>query len=52
MEQAALTALGSFVVDLLWQGGDWKVRLTDIGTLPTPPAQIPNLVGYTVWSGA
>lgn len=45
-------ALGSFVVDLLWQGGDWKVRLTDIGTLPTPPAQIPNLAGYTVWSGA
>ncbi|WP_447924531.1 hypothetical protein [Georgenia muralis] len=45
-------ALGSFVVDLLWQDGDWKVRLTDIGTLPTPPAQIPNLAGYTVWSGA
>ncbi|MPV36103.1 hypothetical protein [Georgenia subflava] len=45
-------ALGSFVVDLIWQDGDWKVRLTEDGRLGSPPTQVPDLAGYTLWSGA
>jgi hypothetical protein len=45
-------ATGSFVLDLRWEDGDWKVVLTDDGGLGSLPAQVPDLAGYTLWSGA
>ncbi|PFG39438.1 hypothetical protein ATJ97_1944 [Georgenia soli] len=43
---------GSFVLDLRWEDGDWKVVLTDDGGLGSLPAPVPDLTGYTLWSGA
>ncbi len=43
---------GSFVLDLRWEEGDWKVVLTDDGGLGSLPAPVPDLTGYTLWSGA
>lgn len=43
---------GSFVLDLRWEDGDWKVVLTDDGGLGSLPAPLPDLTGYTLWSGA
>lgn len=45
-------ATGSFVLDLRWEDGDWKVVLTDDGGLGSLPALLPDLAGYTLWSGA
>ena len=38
--------------DLVWEDGDWKVRLTDEGELPSEMAQVPDLTGYIPWGGA
>jgi hypothetical protein len=43
--------LMSFVVDLEWSGGDWKVLTTDEGAQKTAPALIESLGGYIPWSG-
>jgi len=43
---------GSFVLDLRWEDGDWKVVLTEDGGLGSLPAPVPDLTGYTLWSGA
>lgn len=43
--------LGSVPLRLAWQDGDWKVVLTDDGRLGTAPAPVPDLTGYTLWSG-
>lgn len=45
-------ALAGQVYDLVWEDGDWKMRVSDDGSLLTPMAQIPDLGGYIPWSGA
>jgi hypothetical protein len=45
-------AVGGMVLNLQWSGGDWKMRVADDGTELSPAAQLPNLSGYTLWSGA
>jgi hypothetical protein len=45
-------ALAGQVYDLVWEGGDWKMRVSDDGSLLTPVAQIPDLSGYIPWAGA
>lgn len=42
----------AWAVDLLWEDGDWKARITDEGEPPSEPAQIPDLTGYIPWGGA
>lgn len=44
--------LMSQVTDLVWVGGDWKVRGSDDGNFLTPVRRIADLGGYVVWSGA
>lgn len=38
---------GSFAVQLVWSGGDWKIDASQPS--PTNIAQLPNLAGYTSW---
>lgn len=38
--------------ELVWEHGDWKIRLTDDGDLPSEMAQVPDLTGYIPWGGA
>lgn len=45
-------ALVSAPVELVWEHGDWKVVVTDQGTLPLAPAPLQSLGGYIPWSGA
>lgn len=45
-------ALGAQVFDLVWDGGDWKMEVTANGELLTQAAQIRDLGGYVLWSGA
>ncbi|MDP9026951.1 MAG: hypothetical protein M3N46_05260 [Actinomycetota bacterium] len=45
-------AFVSFVTQLVWQDGDWKVVVQDNGQPAVAPAQIDNLSGYLQWSGA
>ena len=40
----------SMVNDMVWEDGDWKGVVTDEGTAPTQPSQIPDLNGYILWS--
>jgi hypothetical protein len=40
----------SFVYDLVWEDGDWRIVLTNEGTAPTQPSQITNLDRYVQWS--
>lgn len=45
---------GSFVsipLKVVWAEGDWKAEVTANGDFPLSPAQVPNLGGYTPWSG-
>lgn len=44
-------AVGAVLLPLVWEDGDWKVRLSDDGRLPNPPVQLPNLAGYITWAG-
>lgn len=44
-------AVGAVLLPLVWENGDWKVRLSDDGQLPNPPVQLPNLAGYITWAG-
>ena len=41
----------SFPVPVVWQGGDWKVQLTDDGTPVFRPAILQSLAGYVPWAG-
>ncbi|MGL5866604.1 MAG: hypothetical protein ACRCYX_12190 [Dermatophilaceae bacterium] len=45
-------ALGAFVFNLEWSGGDWKLRLADDGSELSPVVQLPSLSGYVLWAGA
>ncbi len=38
-------------LELVWEGGDWRVRLRPDGTVPGAEA-IPDLTGYVPWMGA
>jgi len=42
------TVFASAVYNLVWEAGDWKLYPDDTSD-PLPTAQIPDLVGYTVW---
>lgn len=44
--------LVSVPIKLVWEDGDWKLVLTDSGTLPLKPAQLQSLGGYIPWAGA
>ncbi|PVW03023.1 hypothetical protein DEA06_14785 [Microbacterium sp. Gd 4-13] len=46
------TGLVSLPLRLEWEGGDWKMILTDSGKPPLAPSQLENLGGYTPWGGA
>ena len=39
----------SFIFDLRWSGGQWKILLGDDGQFQTPAAAVANLAGYTPW---
>lgn len=41
----------SQVVDLMWLGGDWKIRTSDDANFLTAVRPIPDLGGYVAWSG-
>lgn len=45
-------ALAGQVYDLLWENGDWKMRVNSQGALLTQLVQLPDLSGYVLWSGA
>lgn len=47
--QAETGQYSSFVYDLIWEDGDWKIVLTDEGTAPTQPSQIAELDRYVQW---
>ena len=49
---AATGQLVSFVEDLQWSDGDWKVTLDKTGNMPIPPSPLQSLGGYIPWSGA
>lgn len=40
----------SVTTDLVWEDGDWKVRLNTEGQPIIPVAQIPDASGYITWS--
>lgn len=44
--------MASFVTQLKWTSGDWKVVLTDDGQPPVGTSALSNLGGYTPWAGA
>ncbi|MDF1480342.1 hypothetical protein PYV02_14750 [Leifsonia sp. H3M29-4] len=44
--------VASFVTELVWVDGDWKLVVQDNGQPAVPSRQIPNLAGYVSWSGA
>ena len=44
--------LVSLPIKLVWAEGDWKIQMTDQGTLPLSPSPLENLGGYIPWSGA
>lgn len=46
------TSLMSQVVDLVWVGGDWKIRSSDDANFLTPVRLLTDLGGYVPWSGA
>lgn len=43
--------LVSMPIELAWEGGDWRLRLTASGTLFNGQS-LPDLTGYFPWSGA
>lgn len=45
-------AIGATVVNLLWYGGDWKIKVAGDGTELSPFVQLQSLSGYIPWSGA
>ncbi len=45
-------ALASFVVDLMWEAGDWKLDLAPNGELRSELSALPSLAGYVAWGGA
>ncbi len=47
--QAETGQYSSFVYDLIWEDGDWRIVLTDEGTAPTQPSQIADLDRYVQW---
>ncbi|QCU79701.1 hypothetical protein E7744_15405 (plasmid) [Citricoccus sp. SGAir0253] len=47
--QAETGKYSSFVYDLIWEDGDWRIVLTDEGTAPTQPSQIVGLDRYVQW---
>lgn len=49
---ASSGALASFVYNLQWDDGDWKLRVADTGDMLSQVAPIPSLAGYTPWAGA
>lgn len=51
--RASTGAFASQVYDLVWQDGDWRMRVAPDGEGPlTPVARIPDLAGYIPWGGA
>lgn len=44
--------LVSVPLKLIWEGGDWKLVLTDEGELPLSPSELQSLGGYIPWAGA
>ncbi|CAM3916527.1 hypothetical protein [Nocardiopsis rhodophaea] len=53
--QVALSAKGvdmAAVMDLVWEEGDWKLRVGDDGRLITPPYELPDMTGFVPWGGA
>lgn len=42
----------SFVTEVKWSDGDWKLVVQDNGQPAVPMRQLPSLVGYLPWSGA
>lgn len=49
---SATGQLVSFVENLKWSDGDWKVALDNSGNMPIPPSPLQSLGGYIPWSGA
>ncbi|MGL5828622.1 MAG: hypothetical protein ACRC0L_03510 [Angustibacter sp.] len=45
-------ALVSFVYNLIWSGGDWKMQLANDGEPLNAFTPIPSMAGYVTWSGA
>ncbi len=55
VDLAVQTSKGAYagtVFNLLWSGGDWKVRIADDGEQLSPVVQIPDVNGYIPWAGA
>jgi len=43
---------GAFPYMLVWEDGDWKMRVRDDGSPFAAPTQLPDLAGYVPWGGA